>query len=64
MGESGCGKTTLGRTLLQLIPATKGSIVYKNEDLGSYSTSRLRALRQQLQIIFQDPYSSLNPRKK
>lgn len=64
VGESGCGKTTLGRTLLQLIPATKGSIVYKNEDLGSYSASRLRTLRQQLQIVFQDPYSSLNPRKK
>jgi peptide/nickel transport system ATP-binding protein len=64
VGESGCGKTTLGRTLLQLIPATKGTIVYKNEDLGSYSSSRLRTLRQQLQIVFQDPYSSLNPRKK
>ncbi len=64
VGESGCGKTTLGRALLQLIPATTGSIVYKSEDLGAYSTSRLRALRQQLQIIFQDPYSSLNPRKK
>lgn len=64
VGESGCGKTTLGRTLLQLIPATKGSIIYKNEDLASYSASRLRTLRQQLQIVFQDPYSSLNPRKK
>ncbi|HTG54899.1 MAG TPA: ABC transporter ATP-binding protein, partial [Niabella sp.] len=64
VGESGCGKTTLGRTLLQLIPATKGTVLYKNEDLASYSTSRLRTLRQQLQIIFQDPYSSLNPRKK
>ncbi|MGE9315187.1 ABC transporter ATP-binding protein [Niabella sp. CJ426] len=64
VGESGCGKTTLGRTLLQLIPATKGTIVYKNEDLGSYSASRLRTLRRQLQIVFQDPYSSLNPRKK
>ncbi|WP_114791745.1 ABC transporter ATP-binding protein [Niabella yanshanensis] len=64
VGESGCGKTTLGRTLLQLIPATKGTVLYKNEDLASYATSRLRTLRQQLQIIFQDPYSSLNPRKK
>lgn len=64
VGESGCGKTTLGRTLLQLIPATKGTIIYKNQDLGTYSSSRLRTLRQQLQIVFQDPYSSLNPRKK
>lgn len=64
VGESGCGKTTLGRTLLQLIPATKGTVIYKNEDLGIFSASRLRALRQQLQIVFQDPYSSLNPRKK
>jgi peptide/nickel transport system ATP-binding protein len=64
VGESGCGKTTLGRALLQLIPATNGKIIYKNEDLGSLSSSQLRALRQQLQIVFQDPYSSLNPRKK
>lgn len=64
VGESGCGKTTLGRTLLQLIPAAKGTIIYKNEDLNTYSASRLRTLRRQWQIIFQDPYSSLNPRKK
>lgn len=64
VGESGCGKTTLGRALLQLIPATHGTITYKNEDLQSFSASRIRVLRQQLQIVFQDPYSSLNPRKK
>lgn len=64
VGESGCGKTTLGRTLLQLIPATKGNILYKNDNLNTYNPIQLRQLRQHLQIVFQDPYSSLNPRKK
>lgn len=64
VGESGCGKTTLGRTLLQLIPATEGNILYKEQNLRTYSPKQLRALRQHLQIVFQDPYSSLNPRKK
>ena len=64
VGESGCGKTTLGRTLLQLIPATKGNIFYKEQNLKGYSPQQLRALRQHWQIVFQDPYSSLNPRKK
>lgn len=64
VGESGCGKTTLGRALLQLIPATKGNIYYKEDNLRLLSKDKLRELRKHLQIVFQDPYSSLNPRKK
>ncbi len=63
VGESGCGKTTLSRTLLQLQPATEGEIIYKGEDLTTLSNIRLRELRKEIQIIFQDPYSSLNPKK-
>ncbi len=62
VGESGCGKSTLGRTLLRLIDATSGTITYKGEDLLNISTAKLQALRKDMQIIFQDPYSSLNPR--
>ena len=62
VGESGCGKTTLGRTLLRLIPATGGSISFKGEDVLAARKDRLRDLRAQLQIVFQDPYASLNPR--
>ncbi|KAI9459574.1 nickel-transporting ATPase [Russula earlei] len=62
VGESGCGKSTLGRAILQLTGATGGKILYKGEDLLYMNTSRLRALRKDIQIIFQDPYSSLNPR--
>ena len=62
VGESGCGKTTLGRTLLQLIEPTAGSAYYRGEDLTEASNARLRDLRTDLQYIFQDPYSSLNPR--
>ncbi len=64
VGESGCGKTTLGRAVLRLIDATFGSIYFNGEDLMAASPSRLRALRKEMQIIFQDPYSSLNPRVK
>ncbi|MFV0530622.1 MAG: ABC transporter ATP-binding protein [Flavobacteriales bacterium] len=63
VGESGCGKTTLSRTLLQLQKATEGEIFYKGEDLTKISKNRLRELRKEVQIIFQDPYSSLNPKK-
>ena len=62
VGESGCGKTTLGRTILRLSPATEGSIFFENNDLTKLDADKLKALRRDIQIIFQDPYSSLNPR--
>lgn len=62
VGESGCGKTTLGRALLRLIDVTGGSILYKKTDLLAARSSQLTALRKDMQLIFQDPYSSLNPR--
>ncbi|TSA23601.1 MAG: ABC transporter ATP-binding protein [Bacteroidetes bacterium] len=62
VGESGCGKTTLSRAILQLIPPSEGRIIYGNEDITTITRSNLKALRKELQIIFQDPYSSLNPR--
>ncbi|MVT11061.1 ABC transporter ATP-binding protein [Chitinophaga tropicalis] len=62
VGESGCGKTTLGRTLLRLQEPTAGSIRYKGKEITGLSRSSMRELRKDIQIIFQDPYSSLNPR--
>ncbi len=62
VGESGCGKTTLGRALLRLIDHSDGSVSYRGRALDTLSGSEMRALRPKLQIIFQDPYSSLNPR--
>ena len=62
VGESGCGKTTAGRTLLRLLDPTSGEAIYKGHDLFQLSQKELRPLRRNLQIIFQDPYSSLNPR--
>lgn len=62
VGESGCGKSTLGRTVLRLIEPTEGEIVYEGSNIVSYSKEQMKVLRRKMQIIFQDPYSSLNPR--
>ncbi len=62
VGESGSGKSTLSKTIMRLEEAQNGSVFYKNENILNYDTKRLRKLRKSLQIIFQDPYSSLNPR--
>ena len=62
VGESGCGKTTIGRTILRLEEPTEGAMIYKNKDIAKMNADELRAFRKEVQIIFQDPYSSLNPR--
>jgi oligopeptide transport system ATP-binding protein len=63
VGESGCGKTTTGKLILKLLEATEGEIFYHEKCIGKFSTKELTKIRRDLQIIFQDPYSSLNPRK-
>ena len=62
VGESGCGKTTAGRTILRLTEPTSGQIIFNGEDICKYSALRMRQLRKEMQLIFQDPFSSLNPR--
>jgi len=62
VGESGCGKTTIGRTILRLEEPTEGSMLYKGQDIAKMNAEELREFRKEVQIIFQDPYSSLNPR--
>jgi oligopeptide/dipeptide ABC transporter ATP-binding protein len=63
VGESGCGKSTAGRTILKLYEPTSGSIIFEGEDISKYSPSKMKPLRTKMQMIFQDPYSSLNPRQ-
>ncbi|MDD3074235.1 MAG: dipeptide/oligopeptide/nickel ABC transporter ATP-binding protein, partial [Eubacteriales bacterium] len=62
VGESGCGKSTLGRTVLKLLEPTAGKIYFDGEDITGYKKAQMRRVRHNMQMIFQDPYSSLNPR--
>lgn len=63
VGESGCGKSTTGRTILKLLEPTSGNIIFDGKDITNYKRSQMRALRTEMQMIFQDPFSSLDPRQ-
>lgn len=62
VGESGCGKSTLGRTILRLLEPTSGQILYNGENIVNYNKKQMHDMRSKMQIIFQDPFTSLNPR--